>query len=459
MSTFAHDVAGTPPEAWAAHPRAASLPAASLTTQGGDPASRLLVVAAHPDDETLGAGGLIAVAHEAGLAVEVVVLTDGEASHPQSPTHTPAQLAARRRYEAAEALGLLAPTARLAHAGLPDGGLVDVEEEVTARLVSAIGDGRHTVVAATWRRDGHPDHEAAGRAARVAATRTGATLWEYPVWFWHWGDPHDAPWADLVAVPLDEEHRARKRSAVAAHRSQVEPLSDRPGDEVLLPPGVLAHFDGPRELFVCEAAAGPMAGAGAEAGDDRALDDLHRGGEEPWGAAERWYEQRKRQLLLASLPAAEVGRGLEVGCSTGVLAADLAGRCRELVAVDSSPAALATAAGRLEGLGHVHLERHDVPWSWPGGAFDLVVLSEVGYFLSPVALDRLVERVRDCLTPDGVVVLAHWRHPTVGWPLDGPTVHERFRRAGVRPEIARYRDRDVEILVLADPQQAPDPAT
>lgn len=446
MTTFAPHEAGTSAERWTADPRWAGVPTAPLLGPGGEPARRLVVVAAHPDDETLGAAGLLLTAHEAGLSVDVLVLTDGEASHPQSPTHSPERLAELRRREVEHAVHDLAPGARVSHAELPDGHVAAYPDDVVERLVGLLGDARHTLLVAPWRSDGHPDHEAAGRASAVAASRTGAALWEYPIWFWHWGDPDRAPWGDLVAVPLPAAHRAAKRAAVDAHRTQVAPLSDQPGDEVLLPPHVLAHFTGHREVFVRE-----------PGGADDALDDLHAGGREPWEADTRWYEQRKRDLLLAALPAATYGRALEVGCSTGVLAAALAERCDELVAVDGSPSALRSARRRLAGVSHAHVEEHDVPASWPPGSYDLVVVSELGYFLSPAALDRLVDRVRACLTRTGTVVLCHWRHEVVGWPLDGPAVHARFREAGLRPEVARYEDRDVEMVVLAPQDAAPDP--
>ena len=94
---------------------------------------------------------------------------------------------------------------------------------------------------------------------------------------------------------------------------------------------------------------------------------------------------------------------------------------------------------------------------WPDGELDLVVLSEVGYFLSPAALEGLVGRVITSLSPKGVVVLCHWRHPVKGWPLDGPEVHRLFGREGLPPVAATYRDRDVEIVVHAQPDQWPDP--
>jgi LmbE family N-acetylglucosaminyl deacetylase len=105
--------------------------------------------------------------------------------------------------------------------GLPDGELGAHE----AYLVDAIGellDGG-AWCAATWRGDGHPDHEAVGRAASVAAYQAGATPLEYPVWMWHWALPDDAdvPWHRMFRVPPDRAAAARKREAVKAFQSQL----------------------------------------------------------------------------------------------------------------------------------------------------------------------------------------------------------------------------------------------
>lgn len=431
--TFAHDRAGTPASAWRADPRWAALP----DTDALAGADRVVVLAAHPDDETLGAGGLLATAHARGLEVAVVVATHGEASHPRSPTHAPARLAARRAQESHDAVAALAPGCLPVLLGLPDGAVADHEAAVTSTVVDLVGDGRRTLVVAPWRRDGHPDHEAVGRAAAAAAVRCGADLVEYAVWFWHWADPDDAPWHRFAALRLDAAAVAAKATAVRAHRTQVEPLSERPGDEVLLGPDLLAHSAGDVEVLVREPAV------------DAALDRLHADDADPWGVDQRWYEQRKRDLLLAALPHRRYAAALEVGCSTGATTLALAHRCERLTALDPSPHALARARERLDadpaGDG-VRLLAGAVPDDQPPGPWDLVVVSEVGYFLSPAALDGLVRRVVADLAPGGVLVLAHWRHPVEGWPLDGADVHAAF--AAVLPVVATYADRDVELLVL-----------
>ncbi|GAA4703594.1 bifunctional PIG-L family deacetylase/class I SAM-dependent methyltransferase [Nocardioides conyzicola] len=436
---FTHDGTGTPAEVWSSDPRWTDRQPMVL-----DGVRRLVVVAAHPDDESLGAGGLLATAHERALEIDLVLLTAGELSHPASPTHSREALGQRRLDEAKDALRAVAPHAALTRMALGDGSVAGAESDVAARLVDLIGDGAGTLVAAPWRHDGHPDHEAAGRAAATAARRTDAALVEYPVWWWHWGTPADAPWGEMRRLDLSVAARSRKQQAIAAHASQVLPLSEQPGDEVLLHPGFLAHFHGSVEVYVVDQRR------------DTALDDLHRAQPDPWGVDERWYERRKRELTLAMLPRRTFARGLEVGCSTGALAERLADRCDELIAVDSSPTAVDAARSRLADRPHVRVESLEVPHDWPDGQLDLVVVSEMAYFLSPSGLRGLVERIRGSLAPAGVVLLCHWRHRIDGWVPDATSVRRAFG-AGPWTEQAAYRDRDVDIVLLGGGDVLPEP--
>lgn len=434
---------GTAAQTWRGDPRWTSGSPAGL-----EGIERLVVVAAHPDDESLGAGGLVATATAAGRKVTIVCATDGEGSHPDSPTCTPHQLAALRVTEsrrAAAALGV-APE-QLQQLGLPDGDVAGQEEALVARVVEVVGDGRKVVVVAPWRRDGHPDHEAAGRAGAAAARRTGADLWEYPIWFWHWGCPDEAPWEDLLTFELADAALRAKAAAIGAHVSQVSPLSDRPGDETLLPSALLEHFSDSPEHY--------LRTASADCPDD-ALDRLHEHEVDPWGVQTRWYEKRKRDLLLAMLPRERFERTLELGCSTGALAEALAPRSGSVLAVDRSVAALAAAWERFRDDDRVSVGTLDAPREWPSDmTFDLVVVSEVGYFLSPADLEALVARIASSLRPEGVIVLCHWRHPVEGWVLDGEDVHAGFLDPRLPPLAASYQDNDVEIRVQA--REWPDP--
>jgi len=444
-TSYTHVGPGTPAIVWRRHPEWGSGEPVAL-----EHVDRLVVLAAHPDDETLGAGGLVAEAIRLGVAVEIVCATDGEGSHPDSPTLTPEDLAVIRAEEARRAAQALGVPVELVHRlALPDGGLAGHEDVLTKHLVQVVGDGRRTVILAPWRRDGHPDHEGAGRAAAAAARRTGADLWEYPLWFWHYGQPEDAPWAMLHPFALDEPALQAKREAIRAHASQVAPLSDLAGDETLLPADFLAHFeDGPEHY---------LRTASIDCPDD-SLDRLHQEEADPWGVESRWYERRKRDLVLAMLPRPSFDRTLELGCSTGALAEALAARSGQVLAVDRSTAALAAARARFRDNDRVTVAELDVPHDWPHDVtFDLVVVSEVGYFMSPAGLERLVGRIAESLGPEGVLVLCHWRHAVEGWVLDAEGVHTAFEDPRLPELSASYRDRDVEIRVHAHDHGWPDP--
>ena len=239
-----------------------------------DGCSRLVVVAPHPDDEVLGVGGLMVLAAARGVEVTVVAVTDGEASHPGSPTLAPSHLSMLRPGESEAALtdlGVPLPTLRLR---VPDGGVADHEDEVARRLAAVVaapagpgrtdgsgrerdrgdpGDPAATWVVTTWRGDGHPDHEAVGRAGAAACATTGARLVEHPVWTWHWATPDEprVPWERARSLALPQRVRRAKELAVSRFTTQVAPLSDHPADAAVLPPHVLARLLRDREtLFV-----------------------------------------------------------------------------------------------------------------------------------------------------------------------------------------------------------------
>lgn len=209
---------------------------------------RLLVVAAHPDDETLGAGGLLAVAEGRGARVVVVVATDGAASHPASPTVRPRDLASVRRREVYAALAVLAPSAEVLLLGFDDGALLTAEDRLRERLAPLVD--ASTLVVTPWIQDRHPDHEACARA--VAGLTAQGRHWQYPVWAWHWDDPAAPrfPRAALRMLPLEGSVLDAKMRALDCFISQCQPLSDQPGDEAVLAPGMLAHFQVDQEIFV-----------------------------------------------------------------------------------------------------------------------------------------------------------------------------------------------------------------
>ena len=255
----------TPEEAWAA---CSELPRFDLA--GID---RAVVIAPHPDDEVLALGGLMQLLARRGCELAIVAVTDGEASHPRALQLTHSQLAElrarerevalgrlglgaanREHAETLVALGRIQPRLALfrsdlvtAHVSVtrlrcPDGG-VSLETGLVDWLEPLLARATHCF--APWEFDGHPDHDATGRAAAIACARTETALVRYPVWAWHWAMPEDLPWADARRIPLDDAALAAKLEAIAAYHSQIAPLAGAP---VVLPPDVLARFRRPIEV-------------------------------------------------------------------------------------------------------------------------------------------------------------------------------------------------------------------
>jgi SAM-dependent methyltransferase len=179
--------------------------------------------------------------------------------------------------------------------------------------------------------------------------------------------------------------------------------------------------------------------------------ELYRQSPDPWSLAERWYESRKYAVTLAALPKSRYRRAFEPGCSVGVLTAMLAERCDELVAVDVAPAAVRIATERTRGHSGVDVSVMPVPAEWPSGSFDLVVLSEVGYYLDAAALRVLVNRSIESLDPGGALVAVHWRHPVADYPLHGDDVHAALLADDRITPLVRHEEADFLLDVLVRP--------
>jgi len=210
------------------------------------PGSRLVVMAPHPDDETLGCGGLLHDAHAAGRELLLVAVTAGDASHPGSTRWPVDRLVRQRRAERQSALQCLGigrqPVVEL---GLPDGQVS--AQELSDGLAAELRDGDVLVV--PWRFDGHPDHEATAAGA-LALRRPGLTLWQVPIWGWHWTGPDDGllPADPLLYSPSTAGLRA-KRQAVAQFSSQLEEDSST-GAPPVLPGWALARWLRRTEVYL-----------------------------------------------------------------------------------------------------------------------------------------------------------------------------------------------------------------
>ncbi|MBC2637999.1 MULTISPECIES: class I SAM-dependent methyltransferase [unclassified Rhodococcus (in: high G+C Gram-positive bacteria)] len=171
---------------------------------------------------------------------------------------------------------------------------------------------------------------------------------------------------------------------------------------------------------------------------------------DPWGFGERWYERRKYAITLAALPRPRYRRAFEPGCSIGVLTAQLVDRCDRVVATDVVPRALERARHRLEEQGvadRVELGRSSLLDPWPPGTFDLVVLSEVLYYLTPDDLAATLERAVGALEEGGTLVAVHWQHPVPEYPQTGRAVHERIAATDGLVRAGSYADEDFRLDV------------
>ncbi len=219
----------------------------------------ILVVAPHPDDESLGCGGLIAKARKQGCDVHVVILSDGTGSHPNSKRFPADALRALREREAsAAAAALHLPHRALTFLRMRDrfvpregGGA----QAAATRIAATARNSGVDAIFVTWAHDPHGDHQAANAIARLALQQLpDCALYSYPVWGWSLPPDtivgrHPARGFRLDIAP----ELATKRRAVAAHRSQTTPLIDDDPHGHHLPPEMLKRFDRPFEIFLdCE---------------------------------------------------------------------------------------------------------------------------------------------------------------------------------------------------------------
>ena len=184
------------------------------------------------------------------------------------------------------------------------------------------------------------------------------------------------------------------------------------------------------------------------------FDRLYARDADPWRFATSAYERDKYAATLAALPDRRFARGFEVGCSIGVLTRQLAARCDALLAADVAEAALAQARTRCANLAHVRLERMVVPEDWPDGRLDLVVFSEVLYYLGAPGLRLAAQRTLDSLAPGGCALLVNWCGST-GAAFTGDEAAEGFITAcapRLAPTLQRRTERyRLDLLEAAPP--------
>lgn len=177
------------------------------------------------------------------------------------------------------------------------------------------------------------------------------------------------------------------------------------------------------------------------------FDSLFASSEDPWAFRQRWYEKRKRDICLAALPHQHYARVFEPGCANGELSLALADRSLEFLGMDLCERALELARERLTPHPHAHIVRGAVPADWPAGPFDLIVLSEMGYYLEPAQWQQVIELTKQSLGPTGTVLACHWLHPIEGCPMQGAQVHRLLGKHLTLRRLVRHLERDFVLEV------------
>ena len=158
--------------------------------------------------------------------------------------------------------------------------------------------------------------------------------------------------------------------------------------------------------------------------------------DDPWAFETRWYERRKVAMTMAALSRPRYAHAFDAGCANGILTEQLAARCDRLVAMDVATRAVELARVRLRPRMNVSVLQGQLPNDWPNGEYDLVVVSEIAYFLETPDVDRLIDCALASMRANGELLLCHWRPPISAAPSDAQRVHARFA-ARVSPRMSR----------------------
>ncbi|MBP0614426.1 bifunctional PIG-L family deacetylase/class I SAM-dependent methyltransferase [Jiella mangrovi] len=401
--------------------RSANAPKAEISRLVGT--GGLVVLSPHPDDETFGASALLVDAGREGRAVGIVAVTDGEASHPGSRSVSRPALATIRQAEqeaAVRALGV--GEARFLRLRLPDGGsgrdprFADAAKRV-AHFCDAIG---ATTLSAPHPDDPHPDHHAtAALAAAVRELRPRLRLLYYFVWSMRLADETPYRGADLLPFRLTVD-RAAKARATACHASQLGAVITDDPDGFTLPPWFLEAQTAPYEIH----ALAPMPGM---VPPPRHFAELYADDGDPWHARSSRYEVAKRADNCCQLEGRRYERGLDIGCGEGHLAAELVDReiTSAMTGLDRDAGIVARASKAYGARPELQFVTGALPEELPEGPFDLVVISEVLYFLDELALASLVRELTKQLKRGADILVVSYLGDT-GTPLSGRAAHDLF---------------------------------
>jgi trans-aconitate methyltransferase len=169
---------------------------------------------------------------------------------------------------------------------------------------------------------------------------------------------------------------------------------------------------------------------------------------DPWRFATSDYERDKYAATIAALGDRSIARAFEVGCSIGILTRQLAARCGTLLAVDVAEEALIQARQNCADFTNVELRKMIIPAEWPAEheQFDLILLSEVLYFLSPEDIQRTARKTMESTARGGAVLLVNWLGAT-DYPCGGDEAVEIYRAACAESMALKLHRREAEYRI------------
>jgi len=389
----------------------------------------LMVLAPHPDDESLGCGGLIASLRQSGKTVHIIFMTSGSASHPNSKEYPPNRLAEIREKEAekaCEVLGIEKENIQFRRLGDSKMHALRKEEieNIGKELAEIFSSGEFSSLALPWRRDPHSDHIATNRIGESILNYIGSdvTKVEYPVWLWKNGKEEDWPLFDEVLpyrLKIDDVYHL-KWEAIYSHKSQLGLVIQDDSSGFVLTEDLLEPFRPKLEYYFLTNCRGRSTLNG------NYFDRLYSLNGDPWNFKSSSYEHNKYRLALDALESEHFENGLEIGCSIGVQTHLLSGRCQKLLAVDISDKAIAEAKLNCSKNPNVSFRTLDVIKDFPIGRYDLITLCEVGYYFDIATLFNLFVAMDDNLVEGGKLLFVHWTSYVPDYPLTGDEVHTYF---------------------------------
>ncbi|MGB7196428.1 MAG: class I SAM-dependent methyltransferase [Collimonas pratensis] len=172
---------------------------------------------------------------------------------------------------------------------------------------------------------------------------------------------------------------------------------------------------------------------------------LYQQDSDPWRLQQRWYERRKRALVLACLTQPRYQLAYEPGCGNGFMTVSLAQRCDKLISSDGAPTAVRLTKARIlqeDPQPDVVVEQHFLPRDWPSQKFDLILLNEIAYYFSPSSLDELRMKAVESLVTGGMLMLCHCRAPFADRAQSTAAVHDNFHSDAGLYSLLRYEEEE-----------------